>query len=251
MRTDSSSSSTGSTSLEKALEICEALSGTQSGASVTDLARSLKLPAPTVHRLLAVLKRRGYVRQDEDTARYSLTLKMLDLSFRLLDRSELRLHAYPVLREYVLRTGFRSFVSVPANGEVTYVWSVGPDEVAMHTAYGKEMPGHCSLYYDAGQETRRLSCLRLTEPADDAAGAEQVARFGPPGQVADGKQRLICACAPVRDYSGREVARVGVFGHGSDDRPVLTKQHRGAWELARLVSLRLGYLPAAAVGVTA
>ncbi len=242
------SASIGPTSLEKALDLYEALSGTKRGASVTDLARSLGLPASTAHRLLAVLKRRGYVRQDEDTARYSLTLKMLDLSFRLLDRSELRLHAYPVLREYVLRTGFRSFVTVPANGEVTYVWSVGPDEVAMHTAYGKEMPGHCSLYYDAAQETRRLSCLRLGGAADPAS---EVARFGPPGRVADGRQRLICSCAPVHDYSGREVARVGVFGHGSTEGPVLTKQHRGARELARLVSLRLGHLPAAAVGVTA
>jgi predicted transcriptional regulator len=244
----SKSGSLGSTSLEKALDLCEALSGKKRCASVTDLARSLNLPASTAHRLLAVLKRRGFVRQDEDTARYSLTLKMLDLSFRLLDRSELRLHAYPVLREYVLRTGFRSFVTVPANGEVTYVWSVGPDEVAMHTAYGKEMPGHCSLYYDAAQETRRLSCLRLGGAADPAS---EVVRFGPPGRVADGQQRLICACAPVHDYSGREVARVGLFGHGSTEGPVLTKQHRGARELARLVSLRLGHLPAAAMGVTA
>ena len=155
-----------------------------------------------------------------------------------------------MLREYVLRTGFRSFVTVPANGEVTYVWSVGPDEVAMHTAYGREMPGHCSLYYDA-QETRRLSCLRLGGEADTADPMSEVVRFGPPGRVVDGGQRLICACAPVYDYSGREVARVGVFGHGSTERPVLNKQHRGAWDLARLVSLRLGHLPAAAVGVTA
>jgi DNA-binding IclR family transcriptional regulator len=81
------------TSLEKALDVCEALAGSQRGLSVTELGKSLKLPAPTVHRLLAVLKRRGFVRQDEESSRYSLTLKMLDLSFRQLGRSELRLHA--------------------------------------------------------------------------------------------------------------------------------------------------------------
>ena len=93
------------TSLEKALELCETLAGAQRGLTLSDLSRSLRAPAPTVHRLLAVLKRRGYVRQDEDTSRYSLTLKMLDLSFRWLGRSELRLHAYPLVREFVLRTG--------------------------------------------------------------------------------------------------------------------------------------------------
>ena len=101
-------------SLDKALDVCEALSAAQRGLSVTDLVRALRMPAATVHRILALLKRRGYVRQDDETARYSLTLKMLDLSFKLLGRSELRLHAYPVLREYVLRTGNRSFLAVPS-----------------------------------------------------------------------------------------------------------------------------------------
>ena len=239
------------TSVEKALEVCEALSVRPRGMSVTELARSLRLPPPTVHRLLSVLKRRGFVRQDEDTARYSLTLKMLDLSFRLLDRSELRLHAYPILREYVLSTGYRSFIAVPAAGEVTYVWSAGPDEVAMHTAYGKEMPGHCSIYFDATHGARRLSCLRLVEAGDVDRSDEVVARFGPPMCPGDGGQRLICTCAPVNDYTGREVARVGLFGHGPGEAPILTELNRGAWELARRISMRLGHLSTATVGVTA
>lgn len=241
-----------STSVDKALEICEALSASKDGLSVTDLACTLRLPPPTVHRLLSLLKRRGYVRQDEETSRYRLTLKMLDLSFRLLDRSELRLHAYPVLREYALRTGFRTFVAVPSAGEVTYVWSAGPDEVAMHTAYGKEMPGHCSIYFDAAQAaTRRLSCLRLVPPATAARGEDPVKRLGSGLGSGAGNQRLICTCAPVYDYTGREVARVGVFAHGASEAPILGDQHRGAWELARLISVRLGYLSAATLGVTA
>ena len=241
----------GTTSLEKALEVCEALSGSPVGLSVTDLARTLRLPAPTVHRLLSVLKCRGYVRQDEDTARYLLTLKMLDLSFRLLGRSELKLHAYPVLRKYVLRTGYRSFIAVPAAGEVTYIWSAGTDEVAMYTAYGKEMPSHCSVYFDPTQGTRRLSCLRLVRPEDVARSSDVMARLGPAPGAGEGSQRLVCTCAPVSDYTGREVARVGLFGHGSDETPILTEHNQGAWELARLISMRLGYLSTATVGVTA
>ena len=112
-----------------------------------------------------MLKRRGYVRQDEETQRYGLTLKMLDLSFRFLGRSELRLHAYPVLREYVLGSGLRAFIAVPAADEVTYVWATGADDVAMRTVYGKAMPAHCSLYFSPTQATRRLGCLRLDRRA--------------------------------------------------------------------------------------
>jgi DNA-binding IclR family transcriptional regulator len=233
------------TSIEKALEVCEVLSGQPRGASLSDLTRALRQPASSVHRLLAVLKRRGYVRQDEETQRYALTLKMLDLSFKVLGRSELRLHAYPVMREHVLSTSHRGFIAIPAAGEVTYLWRSGPDEVAMHTVYGREMPSHCSLYYTPQQATRRLSCLKLANRDEVASPERAVLRLGPPPVGPDASQRLYCTCAPVCDYTGREVARVGLFGHGADDRPILTDHHRGVWDLARRISLRLGHLPPA------
>jgi hypothetical protein len=232
------------TSIDKALEVCETLSLAQGGMALTDVARAVSLPRPSVHRLLAVLKRRGYVRQDEESGKYGLTLKMLDLSFRLLGRSELRLHAYPVLREHVLGGSVRSFVAVPSSAEVTYIWGAGPDEAAMRTAYGKQMPAHCAEYFGSAQGTRRLSCLRLSAATDLAVSPAVVIRLGTPD--ADGGQRLFCTCAPVYDYSGREVARVGVFGHGTDDAPILTEHNRDAWALGRRVSTRLGFLPAAA-----
>ena len=248
------------TSIDKALEVCEVLSGVPRGMSLSDLARAVRQPASTVHRLLAVLKRRGYVRQDDETQRYGLTLKMLDLSFRSLGRSELRLHAYPIMREYVLRTPHRGFIAIPSSGEVTYVWSTGPDEVAMRTVYGKEMPGHCAVYFSPGadaavgkprQATRRLSCLRLASAAELSKPEATVVRRGPPPVEPDAMQRLFCTCAPVRDYTGQEVARVGVFGHGADDAPIFTEHHRGAWDLARRISMRLGHVPHSALESTA
>ena len=239
------------TSIDKALEVCEVLSGMPRGMSLSDLARALRQPASTVHRLLAVLKKRGYVRQDDETQRYGLTLKMLDLSFRSLGQSELRLHAYPIMREYVLRTPYRGFIAIPASGEVTYVWSTGPDEAAMRTVYGKEMPGHCAIYFSPRQATRRLSCLRLATQSELAKPEATVVRLGPPPVEPDALQRLFCVCAPVRDYTGQEVARVGVFGHGADDGPILKEHHRGAWDLARRISMRLGHVPVSALESTA
>jgi len=232
------------TSIDKALDVCEALSLTPSGASLTDVARAVGLPRPSVHRLLGVLKRRGYVRQDDESQHYVLTVKMLDLSFRLLGRSELRLHAYPVLRDHVVRSRLRCFVAVPASGEVTYVWGAGPDEAAMRTAYGRAMPAHCSEYVDGTTSgARRLSCLRLSGGATQSGGAAGLLRIGPPD--GEGRLRLSCTCAPVYDYTGREVARIGVFGHGPDDGALLAGDQRDVRDLAGRVSTRLGFLPQA------
>ena len=238
------------TSVEKALEICETLSRAPRGLSVAELSRALHQPPPSIHRLLGVLKRRGYVRQDEDTQRYGLTLKMLDLSFRFLGRSEIRLHGYPVLRDYVLRSGLRAFLAIPDADEVTYVWATGPDEVAMRTVYGREMPAHCAVYFSTTQATRRLNCLRLESAADLPRGGSMIARLGPPA-VDGAAPPLGCTCAPVMDYSGREVARLGAFAHEADERPLVTEVNRACWELARQVSRRLGYLPPGSIDIPA
>ena len=232
-----------STSIDKAFEICEALSRAPRGLSISELKRQLGQPAPTAHRLLAVLKRRGYVQQDDDTSRYRLSLKMLDLSVRLLGRSELRLHAYPAMREVVLRTGWRAFLATAADGEVTYVWSAGPDDVAMHTTYGRAMPGHCALYFSA-ESARRLSCLRLESRGATAVAPVEPRRLGPPrpaaGVAERAGQHLACTCAPVIDYAGREVARVGLFAHDLTDDTLTRGCRVEVGELARLISLRLG-----------
>ena len=236
------------TAIDKALDVCEALSRSPRGVKLSELSRTVGQPAPTLHRTLAVLKRRGYVRQDEETHRYGLTLKMLDLSFQLLGGSELRLHAYPVLREHVMRSGTRTFLAVPARDEVTYVWAAGPDEVAMRTVYGREMPAHCSMYFPTTPSARRLSCLKLG--GDGTGGAAgSIERLGP--REPEGHQRLCCTCAPIRDYTGREVARVGLFAHRADDRGLDVDFQRVCRELARQISVRLGHLPAAMMSVTA
>ena len=228
------------TSADKALHLLEVLSGEPRGMALRDLARLSGLPAATAHRLLLVLRRRGFVRQEAEGGHYVLTLKLLDMSFRYLNGSELRLHAYPPLREYAGRTTARAFVSLPA-GEVTYVWGGQEDAAAMYTAYGKTMPGHCSLFFAEGQQ-RRLSCARLCAGGDVTRSADVVRRFGDDG-APDG-YRLNCACAPVRDYRGQEVARVGVFTHGRDEGPLHDEHVPAAWDLARATSVRLGYLSA-------
>jgi DNA-binding transcriptional ArsR family regulator len=288
--------SSASTSVDKAFDVCEALSLEPGGMSLSDLSRALKQPRPSVHRLLTVLKRRGYVRQDEETQRYSLGVKTLDLSFRMLGRSELRMHAYPVLKDYAAYSGCTSFLAVPASGEVTLVQRSTTSGVSLSTVYGREMPAHCAQYFGvdghpasarlsppvhtggnvcepselgaerakeaASTESRfrsqvrveALTCLRLADARDVARGSEVVRHLGfgaaqehPAG--AEG-QRLCCTCAPVFDYSGREAARIGVCAHGPDDRAIAGVHNRGAWELARHVSMRLGYLSAVAMGVT-
>ena len=53
-------------------------------------------------------------------------------------------------------------------------------------------------------------------------------------------RKLACTCAPVIDYAGREVARVGLFAHDLADDTLTRNCRVELGELARLISLRLG-----------
>jgi DNA-binding transcriptional ArsR family regulator len=62
--------------LERALDILEALAGSPSGLGISEIAAKTQLPVSTVHRLLKVLKRRGYAAQDPETRKYLILRKL-------------------------------------------------------------------------------------------------------------------------------------------------------------------------------
>ena len=65
--------------LERTFGILEVFSEARPEWSTTEIARALDLPVPTVHRILAALKRLGYVSQHEETKRFRLGLGALEL----------------------------------------------------------------------------------------------------------------------------------------------------------------------------
>jgi DNA-binding Lrp family transcriptional regulator len=68
-------------SIERGLTILEELSYEVAGLGITELSRRTGLPASTVHRLLSVFVRRGYVTQDKGQYPYRLDSKFLGFGF--------------------------------------------------------------------------------------------------------------------------------------------------------------------------
>jgi DNA-binding IclR family transcriptional regulator len=106
-------------SIEKALVVFETLCRTERGVTLSELSRAAKQPPATVHRILGILKGRGYVRQDADTDRYLLTFKGLDLSLGAVRGADVRLQAAPLLRRCVQERPYRAFITIPGAGEGT------------------------------------------------------------------------------------------------------------------------------------
>ncbi len=62
--------------LERALDILEVLVRSSSGLGISEISGITHLPVSTVHRLLKVLRRRGYVSQDPGTRKYLLAAQL-------------------------------------------------------------------------------------------------------------------------------------------------------------------------------
>lgn len=72
---------------------------------LSDLCREVSLNKTTVHRLLNSLLYMGYVRQDTQTSRYSLSFKIWDIANQFVSKIDIVEEARPSLRELAAKTG--------------------------------------------------------------------------------------------------------------------------------------------------
>jgi IclR family acetate operon transcriptional repressor len=98
--------------LDRAFGILEVFSESRPEWTATGIARALGLPVPTVHRILTVLRRLGYVSQDPGTRRFRLGTAALSLGERARAVADLRPVAIGPLRELSAATGETALLTV-------------------------------------------------------------------------------------------------------------------------------------------
>src|SRR3981081_860094 len=84
--------------VQKALNLLEALVRSDRPRRLTELSRELGLTKPNVYRLLSTLSTLGYVKKDPNTSLYSPTLKLWEMGSLLVRDVDLRTVAGPRLR---------------------------------------------------------------------------------------------------------------------------------------------------------
>jgi IclR family transcriptional regulator, acetate operon repressor len=132
-------------SVDRALDLLEALASAEGEVSITSLANRTTLHVSTVHRLLTTLLRRGYVRQNPDTSRYFTGAKLATLAEGRSRFNELRHRARPVLRTLTEQTRETSNLVVLDDVMAVYIETVpSPHVVRMFTTIGNRVPLHAT-----------------------------------------------------------------------------------------------------------
>jgi len=243
-------------STQVAFRIIEEMAPLGEGIRLTDLARRLEMPKPRIYRFLQTLVTIGYVEQDPQTERYSLTLKLFHLGQAIADGTQILTVARPVmirLRDALHLTTTLSLLE-PAGMRVVDIVRV-ETPVQIVTKPGALLHLHASAQgklalafgppelWDLvrGAPLARLTDDTNTDLARLEAEVAEVRKRGwasAPGEVLPGVNAL---SAPICDATNTMIGSLNIVGSvQSILREPDISQIEALREAARSISINLG-----------
>ncbi|OLT20941.1 hypothetical protein BJF81_03535 [Ornithinimicrobium sp. CNJ-824] len=230
-------------SVDRTLAILEALAGHPGTLGVTEVARATGLPTGTVHRLLAALARRGWVRQDPDR-RYGLgpsALLLGDAASR-----ELSVLAAPALRAAVEATGETANLAAFDGERMVYLaQSPSPHTLRIFAEVGRRVPVHSTAVgkvvlaglppEEAGRVLATVPLEARTPHTLTSAEAleEELERVRGQGYAVDDEEQELgvrCVAVPVDLHGGRMALSVS----GPTERMTQEEARRVVADLTRV-----------------
>jgi IclR family KDG regulon transcriptional repressor len=227
--------------VQKALNLLEALVRSGQPRRLTELARQLGLTKPNVYRLLSTLSTLGYVKKDPATSLYSPTLKMWEMGSLLVRDVDL-----VSVQLAVFDAGFAVYVDkVDSAKPLKAMTSIGSRVPATVTSTGKAMLAWMpSESLDvAFAHTKRYTPLTLTRRKDIERDLEETRARGYSINRGEFRVGITGIAVPIRDRTASVVASIGVWGA---EKNILGPRQPELAQLAtvaaRDISQSLGYI---------
>lgn len=132
-------------SLERALKIIEVLAHSEKPLGVTEIGKLIGVHKSTAYRLVYTLRQFGYVDQDEESEKYFLGLKPLELSSIINERLDIKRLIRPYLEELSNRTSETVYLAVREGDEIVYIDKIESKyAVRMYSRIGARAPLYCT-----------------------------------------------------------------------------------------------------------
>lgn len=112
--------------LSKGLDILELLAEQSQGLKKAEIAQALNRSISEIYRMLAVLQSRGYVMLDTASERYSLTMRMFELSHRFPPTKRLTAVAGEIMEETAIRLNQSVHLAILNGSEILVIAQVDP-----------------------------------------------------------------------------------------------------------------------------
>ena len=238
-------------SVEKALDILELLASAESGMTMNEMVDALDRTMGEIYRIVVYLTERGYLAQSPESNRYSLTLKLFEISHRHDPTERLISRSIPILERVATLTEQSCHLGVLNRDRILVLASVQsplPAGYSVRTGalypVGRTSSGHVILAF-SGQETQDRYLKRLPKDTRDdvrrrLVRIRETGYEDTPSMMIDGVRNL---CVPVFDSRGIAAAiTTGYISH-TDQRmsasDVLQTLRTSALELSQALGFRL------------
>jgi IclR family acetate operon transcriptional repressor len=187
-----------------------------------EIARRTGINASSVSRLLATLAAAGLVDQVDETGRYRLGLRLVELGNAALARLDLRELARPHLRTLVEATGETATLSVPGERDaITIDFVQSPLSVQSVARLGRPSVGHATatgkvmLAFGSGAprgRPERFTPRTIVDPVALGRELDRVRKQGVAEAVEEREPGLAAIAAPVLGRHDELLAVLGVQG---------------------------------------
>ena len=133
-------------SIDRVLDIIEALSFQPHGMLLKDLSAAVGLHVSTTHRLLVALVSRGYVQKNIETGKYRLTVRLFEVGNRAIGGINLVSLSRPYLERLAAEIGETVHLVARNDDEVVYLYKEDRRESIIHMAsfIGLRSPMYCT-----------------------------------------------------------------------------------------------------------
>lgn len=193
---------------------------------ISELSVKLAMPKATVYRFLQTMKSLGYVRQEADSERYGLTMKMFELGTKALQYPDLVELAKPHMQHLADETGETVHLGMLIDSEIIYVHKVDSRHMlGMYSRVGRRAPLHCTaigkvlLAWEsadrqaralAGCDFKRYREKTITDRAAFQAELERTREQGFGQDREEFDEHIRCVGVPIFDRHNQAVAGLSV-----------------------------------------
>ena len=240
----------------KVFAILQALSE-RNETGISDLSVRLAMPKATVYRFLQTMKTLGYVRQEVDSERYGLSMKVFEIGAKALQYPDLIEIAKPHMQRLSDATGETVHLGMLIDSEIIYVHKVDSRHMlGMYSRVGRRAPLHCTgigkvlMAWESparrdtilqGCDFKRFREKTITNRADYDVELQRTLDQGFGQDREEFDDHIRCAAIPIFDRSGQPIAGMSVsfptFRYDLAREPELVAMLRDA---SRDISRQLG-----------
>lgn len=113
---------------------------------IMELSNALGFHKSTTHRLVTSLQYMGYIRQDEDSLKYALSLRFLEIGSKILKQTSMASLIHPSLKKFSEQVGETVHLVRREGTEAVYIDKVesGVGSIRMVSRVGSRVPLYCS-----------------------------------------------------------------------------------------------------------